>query len=139
MKVFVVMGNDFPDSVWSTQELADKAIEQNEEADKVARPYGPGIHWRSYEFNADNDRQETTPHTALHFVFDGPPSHESGRFVEVETPEGRSVNAGEWRERKDGLWELVVDFLSIPGNGAFIYQRCGVCGKHTGPLTEETE
>lgn len=41
-------------------------------------------------------------------VFDGPPSHESGRFVEVEDPSGRSVNAGEWIDRGDGLWALRI-------------------------------
>ena len=46
--------------------------------------------------------------SALHFVFDGPPGHQSGRFVEVETPDGNSINAGEWHERADGLWELRV-------------------------------
>jgi hypothetical protein len=44
----------------------------------------------------------------LHIIFDGPPSHESGRFVECETPDGRGVSAGEWVERADGLWALVV-------------------------------
>lgn len=39
-------------------------------------------------------------------VFDGPPSHESGRFVEVEDAHGRSVGVGEWREREDGMWCL---------------------------------
>jgi hypothetical protein len=42
----------------------------------------------------------------LHIVFDGPPGHNSGRFVEVETPEGKSLSAGEWVERSDGYWEL---------------------------------
>lgn len=44
----------------------------------------------------------------LAVVFDGPPSHESGRFVEVER-NGQSVSVGEWNEREDGLWELVLD------------------------------
>jgi hypothetical protein len=44
----------------------------------------------------------------LHIIFDGPPSHESGRFIEVEDENGRGVNAGEWRKRNDGLWELVI-------------------------------
>lgn len=47
----------------------------------------------------------------LRVVFDGPPSHESGRFVECEDARGRGVNAGEWRQRSDGLWELVVTEL----------------------------
>jgi hypothetical protein len=45
--------------------------------------------------------------TYLDVVFDGPPSHESGRFIEVEH-NGRSINAGEWIE-KDGLWYLRID------------------------------
>ncbi len=40
--------------------------------------------------------------------FDGPPDHESGRFVEVEDEDGRSINAGEWKQ--DGeFWLLVID------------------------------
>lgn len=42
----------------------------------------------------------------LRIVLDGPPGETSGRFVEVEDAGGRSVDAGEWRERGDGLWEL---------------------------------
>jgi len=45
---------------------------------------------------------------ALHIIFDGPPGPEAGRFVEVETSDGRSVNAGEWNHREDGYWELVI-------------------------------
>ena len=45
-------------------------------------------------------------------VFDGPPSHESGRFVEVEDMDGKSVNIGEWIERPDGYWCLRLEILS---------------------------
>ena len=44
----------------------------------------------------------------VRIVFDGPPSHESGRFVEVEDTEGRSIKCGTWHERTDGLWELRI-------------------------------
>jgi hypothetical protein len=44
--------------------------------------------------------------TSLRIVFDGPPSPDGGRFVEVEDAAGNSVNAGTWHERPDGLWEL---------------------------------
>ncbi len=44
----------------------------------------------------------------LHFVCDGPPSHESGRFVELEDETGRSISLGDWKTRPDGLWELVI-------------------------------
>lgn len=39
-------------------------------------------------------------------LFDGPPGHEAGRFVEVEDGTGGSINIGEWIERDDGLWAL---------------------------------
>ena len=42
----------------------------------------------------------------IDIVFDGPPSHESGRFVEVEDATGRSIRFGEWVERADGYWVL---------------------------------
>ena len=42
----------------------------------------------------------------IDIVFDGPPSHESGRFVEVEDAQGASICAGEWIERSDGFWAL---------------------------------
>ena len=45
---------------------------------------------------------------AINIIFDGPPSHESGRFVEVETDDGYSINAGEWIPRDDGLWSLRI-------------------------------
>lgn len=32
----------------------------------------------------------------IDIVFDGPPDHESGRFVEVENEEGQSISVGEW-------------------------------------------
>lgn len=39
-------------------------------------------------------------------VFDGPPGPQSGRFVEVEDDEGRSIKFGEWIQRRDGYWIL---------------------------------
>ncbi len=53
----------------------------------------------------------------LSIVFDGPPGQESGRFVECEDVFGCSVGIGEWRERPDGFWELVLtldDFKKRP-------------------------
>jgi hypothetical protein len=54
---------------------------------------------------------------AVNVVFDGPRSHESGRFVEVEDDGGRSVKVGEWHGRANGWWGLritdedLADFL----------------------------
>lgn len=44
----------------------------------------------------------------IDIIFDGPPSHESGRFVEVENSAGKSINFGEWIERPDGYWALRI-------------------------------
>ena len=39
-------------------------------------------------------------------VFDGPPSHDNPRFVEVESPPGTSIKFGEWVHREDGYWAI---------------------------------
>ena len=43
----------------------------------------------------------------IDIVFDGPPSHQSGRFVESEDDTGASIRAGEWIEDGD-LWRLRI-------------------------------
>jgi len=48
---------------------------------------------------------------AINIVFDGPPGHDAGRFVEVETDDGFSIKCGEWFQRPDGLWSLRIDEL----------------------------
>jgi len=50
----------------------------------------------------------------LDIVFDGPPSHEAPRFVEVENEQGCSVRAGEWVEREDGYWVLRIQVAPTP-------------------------
>lgn len=45
-------------------------------------------------------------------VFDGPPSHTSGRFVEVEDMQRRSLNIGHWVDRGDGMWALRFQVLT---------------------------
>jgi len=50
---------------------------------------------------------------AINIVFDGPPTHDGGRFVEVETDDGRSVRVGHWSERPDGYWALRIDDVRI--------------------------
>jgi hypothetical protein len=44
----------------------------------------------------------------IDIVFDGPPAHESGRFIEVEDPQGKSISVGEWINRDDGYWVLRI-------------------------------
>lgn len=62
--------------------------------------------------------------TELRFVCDGPPGPEAGRFVEVENERGESLRVGEWREREDGLWELVIVQPCRHGYGL---NTCAVC------------
>ena len=42
----------------------------------------------------------------VYIVFDGLPGPDYGRFVEVETADGRSVQVGEWHEEANGYWRL---------------------------------
>jgi hypothetical protein len=44
----------------------------------------------------------------IDIVFDGPPSPEGARFVEVEDSRGKSINFGEWVQRPDGYWALRI-------------------------------
>lgn len=67
---------------------------------------------------------------AIHIVFDGPPGPTAGRFIEVETPAGRSINVGEWRDRAGGYWELRIT-LPIPEARLPHYHVAGTTiGKH---------
>ena len=73
--------------------------------------------------------------STLHFVFDGLPSHEGPRFIEVETPDGKSINAGEWRERPDGFCELVVNLAAPPLGGGDEDQGSSVADSSVQPET----
>jgi hypothetical protein len=49
-------------------------------------------------------------------VFDGPPDA-TARFMEVESPAGRSIRVGEWINRGNGEWALRIrhgDFEVAP-------------------------
>jgi len=41
-------------------------------------------------------------------VFDGPPGHIPGRFVEVENSKGESIRVGAWEKRPDDYWVLRI-------------------------------
>jgi hypothetical protein len=41
-------------------------------------------------------------------VFDGPPAALPGRFIEVESSSGNSIDFGTWLHRPDGYWALRV-------------------------------
>ena len=52
----------------------------------------------------------------LHIIFDGPPEHKGGRFIECETPDGISLKTGRW-EKVGDYWHLILSKLPerIPG------------------------
>jgi len=57
----------------------------------------------------------------IDIVFDGPPSHQSGRFLEVEDSKGKSIDFGEWVCRPNGYWALRIPVEdNLP---------CSKCGK----------
>lgn len=47
-------------------------------------------------------------------VFDGLPSNEPGRFVEVENERGESIRFGKWMQRPDGYWVLRIEGTQMP-------------------------
>jgi hypothetical protein len=70
----------------------------------------------------------------IDIVFDGPPSHHSGRFVEVENDKGASVKIGEWMDRGNGLWALRFNRAAlaaldapVPEDAAVLAERAACC------------
>ena len=55
------------------------------------------------------DTTEPLKPGTIQFVIDGPPAHESGRFVELEDHTGASIGMGRWEDRGNGLWALIVE------------------------------
>ncbi len=64
---------------------------------------------------------------AINVVFDGPPGPESGCFVEVETDDGASINAGEWIKRPDGLWWLRIALPAPADDTRELVARLAAC------------
>ena len=55
---------------------------------------------------------------AINVIFSDRPGPENGRFVKVETDDGRSIRVGEWQQRKDGNWGLRIVALPLVTIGA---------------------
>ena len=47
----------------------------------------------------------------------GAPEPESGKFIEVENLEGRSIRIGEWIDRGDGYFALRIPVAALPAAG----------------------
>lgn len=52
MKVYVVIRNDYPECVFSTEEAADRFVDEQEVILR-SNPGTPWVHWRHYEFEVD--------------------------------------------------------------------------------------
>lgn len=72
-----------------------------------------GIDWIQSAMQAEAHRDALAARLAeaereIHIVFDGPPGHEGGRFVEVEDANGKSICFGRW-EQRGAYWHLIAD------------------------------
>lgn len=72
--------------------------------------------WGPIRFYDVPDPEEYPYTGAVVLVFDGPPGHQSGRFLEAEDENGRSIKVGEWRNRGDGTWELRLERPTAPAD-----------------------
>lgn len=63
----------------------------------------------------------------VHAIFDGPPSPPLPRFVEVETPDGKSIRLGQWINRGDGYWALVFNVPIDQTTGYEAAKAAGGC------------
>lgn len=56
MKVYVVMGNDYPEAVFSRYDDAAAFIVKKQKEPRTSPYPGPGIYWRSYSFTMDEHK-----------------------------------------------------------------------------------
>jgi hypothetical protein len=72
--------------------------------------------------------RRSAPLPYVDIVFDGPPGHEAGRFVEAESPAGTSVRIGEWIDRGDGCWALRIPLAAAMEGAPSLFHQCRKCG-----------
>jgi len=70
----------------------------------------------------------------LYIRFDGPPSHESGRFIEVER-DGESISYGEWKQDGDD-WLLVIPDCQAERDALVRYIKARIAYENT-EMTDE--
>lgn len=96
----VVEGCGYDSMRMTTQEARAVAQELNEMADKLES---------REHLREDHPAQPVSQPGAINIIFDGPPSNESGRFIESENDAGESICAGTWINRGDGTWALRIE------------------------------
>lgn len=86
--------------------IAEKAISLMREQEKQALASAASeISAVNAELASALGRPDRGP---IHLVFDAFPSPEGSRFIEAEDEAGKSIKAGEWVSRPDGLVALVI-------------------------------
>lgn len=80
----------------------------------ISIPLGDDVFTMVSDVKAEILRRLSIKNMPINIIFDGPPSHEAGRFVEVETDDGKSINVGEWIRQNDQFWALRITELPSP-------------------------
>jgi hypothetical protein len=59
MKVWVLMGNDFPEAVFADQIAAEAEVKRRMDEQRVGKPNWdtPRVYWRVYDFKLRRDRE----------------------------------------------------------------------------------
>lgn len=146
MQIIVGLYQDPPTASDTAPSPADERAALSEDRiDWIANAHCPN--GTAYPVNVKNAIREALREARIDFdeteaegafidiVFDGPPSRESGRFVEVEDEHGRSFNAGEWIDRGNGLWALRIVRSPAQAPVAWKTTHPAVCV----PITEDRE
>lgn len=64
MRVWVLMGNDFPEAVFASREEAEQEVAARKKLDEIERQQvrrlSPKIYWRAYEFKLKGSLQDVT-------------------------------------------------------------------------------
>jgi hypothetical protein len=106
-----------PQTVWERAPFSFKseALAKEHLNTEVCAPY-VCCTANGYYQTEDMQLNNCTEHTrAINIIFDSPPGPDGCRFVEVETDDGKSINAGQGSERPDGYWSLRITELSMLG------------------------
>lgn len=113
------------------QEIAEEAITADagvpDRLDEIYSNTYEGVRALIAEAIKADRAQRDTRSEYIDIVLDGPPDHESGRFVEIEDSSGASVKVDEWIERDGGYWALRIRTSPDAGKPEPTH-KCGFCG-----------
>jgi len=100
-KSLMVVIRDLPDEYLVVAIVGD-GPNSGPNAEFIARSYDdiPALIAALREARAERKQE-------IHLVFDGPPEHVAGRFVEAENSAGESISVGRWEQRGE-YWHLII-------------------------------